>query len=409
MDKEGLSYYEQEFNMLKDAHFQTSQKIISFFQFALLIFSAPIALLTSDQISRAVLGTVFIVIGIIEVLVIAYLSSLRTEALLYARQINRIRNVIYSDGVLGKDIADINKKKILFSQDKKPDYKDGNQFVFIVLVLGLFSAFYVAFGSYKLLTDIFGFSNMRCVIIASVIIGCLMLMISYIVHKYIAISAENGVAYYKQIIGVDIDGVLNKHEETFVYVLEQLTGKKYNTEDIRSLPVHVSTDISREEEHSVFETKEYWELQSLNNEVKECLNEEIHNTLGFKTYIFTWRSWNVCKNIKGEDLCFDLEDHTKQWLKTNGIVFNKVKFEKGNYDSPISLFNSRYKTRYYYAQKYKIRYFVEDNVRNAEKLSRICEYVFLIDHPYNQNDKLPYNVIRVSGWKDISEWLKQLN
>ena len=197
-----------------------SQKIISFFQFALLIFSAPIALLTSDQISRAVLGTVFIVIGIIEVLVIAYLSSLRTEALLYARQINRIRNVIYSDGVLGKDIADINKKKILFSQDKKPDYKDGNQFVFIVLVLGLFSAFYVAFGSYKLLTDIFGFSNMRCVIIASVIIGCLMLMISYIAHKYIAISAENGVAYYKQIIGVDIDGVLNKHEETFVYVLE---------------------------------------------------------------------------------------------------------------------------------------------------------------------------------------------
>ena len=106
MDKEGLSYYEQEFNMLKDAHFQTSQKIISFFQFALLIFSAPIALLTSDQISRAVLGTVFIVIGIIEVLVIAYLSSLRTEALLYARQINRIRNVIYSDGVLGKDIAE---------------------------------------------------------------------------------------------------------------------------------------------------------------------------------------------------------------------------------------------------------------------------------------------------------------
>ena len=409
MDKEELTYYEQEFNMLKDAHFQTSQKIISFFQFALLIFSAPIALLTSDQISRAVLGTVFIVIGIIEVLVIAYLSSLRAEALLYARQINRIRNVIYSDGVLGKEKADINKKKILFSQDKKPDYKDGNQFIFIVLVLSLFSAFYVTFGSYKLLTSIFGFSSVRCVVITSVIIGCLTLMVSYIVHKYIAISAENGVAYYKQIIGVDIDGVLNKHEETFVHVLGQLTGKKYGAEDIRSLPVHISTDISREEEHSVFETKEYWELQSLNNDVNEYLNEEIHNTLGFKTYIFTWRSWNVCKNIKGEKLSFDIEDHTKQWLKKNGVVFNKIKFEKGNYDSPISLFNSRYKTRYYYAQKYKIRYFVEDNARNAEKLSRICEYVFLIDHPYNQNAKLPYNVIRVSGWKDISEWIKQLN
>ncbi len=409
MDKDALTYYEQEFNMLKDAHFQTSQKIISFFQFALLIFSAPIALLTSDQISRAVLGTVFVVIGIIEVLVIAYLSSLRAEALLYARQINRIRSVLYSDGVLGKGIDEINRKKILFSQDKKPDYKDGNQFVFIVLVLSLFSAFYVAFGCYKLLTTILGFSNVHCVVITSIVVGCLMLIISCIAYKYIAISSENGVAYYKQIIGVDIDGVLNKHEETFVYVLEKLTGEKYSAEDIKSLPVHISTNISREDEHSVFETKDYWELQSLNDEVKEYLNEEIHNTIGFKTYIFTWRNWNVCKNIAGQELCFNIEKHTKQWLKTKGVVFNKIKFEKGNYDSPISLFNSKYKTRFFYAQKYKIRYFVEDNLRNAEKLSRICEYVFLIDHPYNQTDKLPYNVIRVCGWKDISEWIKKLN
>lgn len=44
-----LTYYSQEFNMLEDAHFQTSQKIISFFQYALLIFSAPIALLVAEK------------------------------------------------------------------------------------------------------------------------------------------------------------------------------------------------------------------------------------------------------------------------------------------------------------------------------------------------------------------------
>lgn len=106
-----ISYYEKEFDMLKDAHFQTSQKIISFFQFALLIFSAPIALLTSNQITRLVLGCVFVVIGLIEVLIIAYLTSLRVEALLYARQINRIRSVLYSNGVIGS-------KKKIFTTEK---------------------------------------------------------------------------------------------------------------------------------------------------------------------------------------------------------------------------------------------------------------------------------------------------
>ena len=114
MDKKDdfATYYSQEFNMLENAHFQTSQKIISFFQYALLTFSAPIALLVAEKMSQRVLGVTFVVIGFIEVLVIAYLSSLRSEALLYARQINRIRNVLYTKGILGETIEEINKQKI---------------------------------------------------------------------------------------------------------------------------------------------------------------------------------------------------------------------------------------------------------------------------------------------------------
>lgn len=409
MEKRFESYYEQEFNMLKDAHFQTSQKIISFFQYALLIFSAPLALLTSDQISRAVLGTVFVAIGVIEILVVAYLTSLRSEALMYARQINRIRSVLYSKKLLGDDPKEINNNKIMLSQDKKPDYKDKGQFIFIVLVLGAFASFYFSFGTYKLLTNHYGFDNIKRIVLISLVSGMAIFLISYFVYCYISISNENGTAYYKNIIGVDIDGVLNRHEETFVSILKQVTSKEICVSDIKSLPVHMSTNVSREDEHKVFETKEYWEQQELSNDAKECLIQEIKNKLGFKVFVFTWRDWKVKRDINGKKIRFNIQKHTKIWLKNKEISFNKIKFEKGNYDRPVSVFGSKYKTRYYYAKKFKIRYFVEDNLRNAEKLSHICDYVFLINHPYNESGSLPYNVIRVTKWEEIVEWIKQFN
>lgn len=229
------------------------------------------------------------------------------------------------------------------------------------------------------------------------------------VYIYVAIKGENGTTYYKQIIGVDIDGVLNTHEETFVTILNKTKGKTIQCKDITTLPVSESKIVSRDEEHTVLETKEYWEWQQLVAGAKEYLIEEIRNTLGYKPYILTWRNWDVKRNIKGDKVHFNIKKHTKKWLKQNGIVFKKIKFEKGNYDNPISPFSIKYKTRYYYAKKYKIRYFVEDSLRNAEKLSRVCEYVFLIDHPYNQANNLPYNVIRVSTWQDILEWIKKFN
>lgn len=177
-----ISYYLKEFDMLKDAHFQTSQKIISFFQYALLIFSAPIALLTSNQISKVVIGLVFIVIGIIEVFIIAYLSSLRVEALQYARQINRIRNVLYSNGIIGSNNEDIHNRKILFSKDKKPDYIDNNQFIFIVLALGVFSAFYFSFGIYKLMSYFGWLESIYGIYVIVILCGLLIMLGSYGVY-----------------------------------------------------------------------------------------------------------------------------------------------------------------------------------------------------------------------------------
>lgn len=76
---------------------QTSQKITSFFQYALLIFSAPLALLTLENINKALLGIIFLFIGVVGYFVMIYLNQLRAEYLLYARSINQIRKNMYND------------------------------------------------------------------------------------------------------------------------------------------------------------------------------------------------------------------------------------------------------------------------------------------------------------------------
>ncbi len=385
--------------MLKDAHFQTSQKIISFFQFALLIFSAPLALLTSDNISATLLGVIFSLIGLIELVVIAYLSSLRAEALLYARQINRIRSIVYTSGIVGRKKEEIHNNKILLSQDRKPEYFDTNQFLYIVIVLGMFSAFYVSFGVYKFLPHFLSCKNVLYLLISC---ACAVIMgaFSLLIYLTVCNKNENGSIYFKRRIGVDIDGVLNKHEETFVEICNQLNKTSLKVTDITSLPVHYTEKISLAQEQNVFKTKEYWERQIPEDNVEHYLIQEIKNKYGYKPYIFTLRDWNVCQNISGEKVSYNIKRETKKWLKKIGIKYKKIRFEKGNVDRPVSLFHLKYWTRFHF--------FVEDNTVNAEKLSHICEYVFLLNHNYNQDDSLPYNVIRVSNWKEIYEWIKKL-
>ena len=63
--------------------------------------------------------------------------------------------------------------------------------------------------------------------------------------------------HFKRIIGVDIDGVLNKHVEQFVNIYNKLycnqDGKaELKASSITTLPVSKSGIISREDEQEVF-------------------------------------------------------------------------------------------------------------------------------------------------------------
>lgn len=412
-------FYLKEYEILKDAHFQTSQKITTFFQYALIIFSAPLALLTSEYISSILLGTIFVLIGLAGYFVMIYLNQLRAESLLYARSINQIRKNFYTE--FQNEHGDINKTKqflVLFTQDKKPNYHDISQFLFVVIVLGLFNSFYFGLGIYILipLPGIYCEWAVNNALLITLLVAICWFAWHLISFKLMSNYNENGSAYFKRIIGVDIDGVLNKHVEQFVNIYNKLycnqDGKaELKASSITTLPVSKSGIISREDEQEVFKRCEYWDTMPENDECDIYLTEEIKNKLGYKVYIFTWRDWKELKNINGERIDdYSMEMQTEKWLKDKRIEFDKIFFEKGNYDKPVKDFESKYQTRFFLAAKYNIKYFVEDNIHNAEMLSHCCKYVFLFNHEYNKNEpiELPYNVIRVSSWREVFDRIKEL-
>ena len=397
-------FMEKEYEMLKDAHFQTSQKITSFFQYALLIFSAPIVLLTAENKPEEILlGTVFTVIGTVGLFVLFYLLQLRAEALLYARNINRIRSHIYTQS--GKKVSELDKIKVLMSQDKKPAYGDWSQFGGVVIIMALLDSLYFGYGISKFLKDDIQYMTLW------ILLSAILFFVVHIV-MYIGITCynENGSSYYKRRIGVDIDGVLNNHEKQFVEIYKKIYNENLNESDIKTLPVSKSGKISLENEHKIFTISNYWEDMPVKENAAYYLNHEICEKLGYQAYVFTWRPWKVICDQENKRCKYDIDDATKNWLSKNKITYKKLIFEKGNVDMPTKMFNYKYKNRYYLSRKYKISYFVEDDLNNAIKLSSVCQYVFLIDHLYNRNDNdcVPYNIIRVNNWQEIYEWIKKL-
>lgn len=399
-------YLLKEYDILKDAHFQTSQSITTFFQYAIIILSAPLVLLPIDKIALDVLSIGFIAIGLVGFCIMLYLSQLRYEALLYARNINKVRNKIYTEILKTSSQNEIHFFKVLLSQEKKPKYSNWWQFGFIVCALSILNSFYLGYGLYKIIQLPGNYSKFMIdhVTYISIITAFFFFFFHFIAHKIVSIRNENGSDYFKRIIGVDIDGVLNEHEQHFVALYNEMNVKPISIEDIKTLPIYQSGVITKLDEQKVFHKEEYWSDMPLREDVESNLIHEIKNKRGYKIYLFTWRDWELDNSSK------TVPQITKMWLKNKKIEYDKLKFEKGNYDRPITVFSSKYRTRYYYSNKFNVRYFVEDSVENAIRLSQICEYVFLIEHQYNVSvAQLPYNIIKVKDWGEVLEWIKKLD
>lgn len=447
-------YLLSEYSNIAQAHFKSIETISTFFRHYLLIMAIPISVIgivskfsTQGQQSSNILEIYKVPVSVVLLFiswaglgVFSYVTNLRLDTILYARVVNGIRKYFYDESNI-----DINLKlriRALTQSPQLPPYYEKSYFFPVVFVFSIVNSLYLTFGSYLLFKNYWRW-----------LIPLVFFISHWVIYWWYARHRE--IAYLKSnILGVDIDGVLNEHRKQFCSLLSEKTGKKIKPEDITVIPVHEhpTLAITRDEEREVFNDPLYWKEMPVVENAGNIL-EKISNTLKIKVYLFTWRAWpDAPNNLRGyvEKFLNKTENNlknfylkvilrilfkddrflrvfkekplkyiTKEWLKKHNFKYKKFVFEKGNdYSSDP---RGRFNNRFYVARKKKIKFFVEDDLEKAVKLSYICDIVFLLSHPYNEpqqalSDEInalrknfPSNIIRVKTWNEIYKKIRKLS
>jgi uncharacterized HAD superfamily protein len=439
-------YLLSEYSNIAQAHFKSIETISTFFRYYLLIMSIPISAIAvffqiapdKKEISSIVLqyklpiSIVLFCISLVGLGVFCYITNLRMDTILYAKTVNGIRKYFYDRSDI--DIGLKLQMRVLPQSPQLPPYCEKSYFLPVVFVFGIMNTLYLSIGCYMIIKSY------------PVLVGVttIFFLCHFPIYYWYAYHRET--AYFKSnILGIDIDGVLNKHRERFCSLLNKKTGKRVKPEDITVIPVHEhpTLGITREDERKVFNDPEYWVGMDVIEDAAESIRK-LQNMFRLKIYIFTYRPWpdNPNKTELIEDIkkflhdckCFSfnnfllkitiyipfvmkfsflfkeqpLKQMTKEWLERYGFKFDKFIFEKGNdYSSdPRGEFNNRF----YVSRMKKIRFFVEDDLEKAKKLSYICDIVFLFDQPYNrERTGIPTNIIPVNSWNEIYKKIRKFS
>lgn len=464
-------YLLSEYANIAQAHFRTIEAISSFFRYYLLIMSLPITLIAlfislssrTDEFLMLIsnlsplLSAILIVISLVGFGVLLHVISLRMDVILYARTINAIRKHFYDHAAM--DIDTKLRTRILPQTPFQPAYVEHLYFFPVVLSFALFNTFYLFWG-----LTLLGGTTLTDVTFQSIPgwawWGLGFLVVHYGVYRWYAWDREH--SYLKPYaVGVDIDGVLNRHREHFCKLLEENTGKKLDPQSITTIPLHdcPALGVSREDEKLVFNNPRYWSDM-------EPLNEAAHNldklrNMNLRVHMFSHRAWPNTFGISAADeskiqqqwrkraselieraysrksfsglwqkarlklniSAGPIEQLTKCWLRLNNLNWDKLTIERGNED--VADPQGHFRNRLYIARKKRFKFFVEDDLEKAVKLAYICDVVFLLDHPYNRNlpDKcegcgydcklderyVPDNVKRVKSWDDIYKCVRMLS
>lgn len=464
-------FLQHEYNNIAQAHFKTTEMISEYIKHYLTVISIPITIIVVifnldafkqmmnyqglPNIVIASIGVLFLLISLIGLMFYWYILNLRWDAILYARTVNGIRKYNY-DYNNSLPIEILSKYRVLPQSPIKPGYKEFNFFGPVVFTFLILNSFYSFIGG---LAYLFGTSNFSSsnYLFLSIYIA----LFSYF-HIFIYLKfAERRESHYlrSNIIGVDIDGVLNEHRIQFAEYLKKNRDIELDPKMIVSIPVRdiPGTNITKQDEISVFNDPEYWTTMPVAQDASDVLRS-LHNSMKIKVHIFTNRPWPLFLDKKGEKpneiinnwnkkskefwldvykgksifkklkakfwVLFNLfpyrirrvknflkrETHVERitiaWLEKNNFIYDHLMVEFGSEDvadPSVHVYN-----RFYAARTQQIRFFVEDDLVKAEKLSFICDTVFLIDHPYNQSDTLPSNIIRVHGWNELLKKVRKI-
>jgi len=452
---EGLfrDYLYKEYSYIAEAHFKTIETISTFFKHYLALMTIPIILITylfataSKNVQIIEMINTLKLPGAILLIVIAsagcavmlYIINLRLDALLYARTVNGIRKYFYD--LSGIDTNIKLRMRTLPQTTSQPAYYETYYFLPVIFAFALLNSVYILAGSF-ILTNQF----------APSFISSLIFFLMHIVF-YRAYALHREAGYLKSnIIGIDIDGVLNKHRDHFCKLIKEKTMKDISPKEITHIPVHELGKTTLEEDNAVFNDPRYWVEMPLEDDSSKNM-KKLRNIFKLKVFIFTYRGWPDVKQFSNEEKievlsnwrttlvdyekcvsttlsksAMGLNYHklrnrfrknkniinriTKLWLENNNIEYNRLIIEKGNENTtdPRGLFYNRFN----FSRKKRIKYFVEDDLEKAIKLAFLCDIVFLMDHPYNKFEAfsdmtIPPNIIRVKSWNDIYRNIRKLS
>jgi uncharacterized HAD superfamily protein len=395
---------------------------------------------------RPVLVATLFVISLVGFCVMLYIVNLRMDVILYARTVNAIRKHFYDQAPL-----DTNTKlhtRVLPQTREQPSYNEPHYFLPVILSFALFNTFYLILALILAGLSFHGNAEIGSWLdrvswwswlgftFLPVHLGSYKLYARYREHAYLRSFA----------LGVDIDGVLNKHRHQFTKLLEENVGIRLNPDNITTIPLHdcPALKVSRDDENQVFNEPRYWTEMPVRDDAAPNLTR-LRN-LNLKVHIFSQRAWPNTSGMKQPDRgkihkewsnqalalmrktygsrslhsvfnqiqlwigfsgdetakiawyrvdkrlsCWiqmkfgsrPIKQFTKCWLRLHDIEYDDLTIEQGNED--VADPQGHFHNRFYIARKKQIRFFVEDDLDKAIKLAYICDVVFLLDHPYNRN------------------------
>lgn len=431
------SFQKSEYEHIATAHFETIKQVSDYFRYYLLIAAAPsflLIFLSKDgvisikdimekhtQPYNNLTGTFFLILAVVAYFVCWYIISLRHDAILYARTVNGIRKYYYQEFNTFNHTKEISYR-LLPKKIYQPRYLEITLFMPVIITIALINSIY--FGLGLMLLFKLSAPNFYLIIFASVF------FIGHIfIYIYLSNYREN---YYMKShkIGIDIDGVLNKHRSQFSKILENVTGKILDPEKIDTIPVHENPalNVSSLDELRVFNTLEYWTTMPPIQEKFDEL-EKLKKIWGFKIFIFSKRGWPEFNKLPATELSGyeaqwkdkNIKSITKSWLESNGIKYDQLIIESGNTDiseTTFSIFKKVFwrpkvkrvitRNRFQISKRKNIRYFVDDDPNIINKLANICDYVFVMHQPYNSKSTFPQNVIRVRSWFEIFDHIRKI-
>jgi uncharacterized HAD superfamily protein len=459
-----------EYSSIAQAYFNTISTIATFFRNYLVIVGLPIPILgfILTQLSKPstpgqsnpfsippeltfLVPLTGVAIWALGFCLMIYVVNLRLDALLYARTVNGVRKYFYDKSPI--DYPKELKMRVLPRTPTQPRYYEWSYFLAVIGVFALLNTIYPVIGiSWSVVHHQGHILNEWYYTIA-------IPLVLFLVH----FAAYIGLVYYREtkylrkfIIGVDIDGVLNKHRDTFCTKLWELLHKTVWAEQIKKIPVHYQPQlgVSQADEWAVFNHPDYWKDLAPADDVAEMI-AKLRNVFGYKVYVFTHRGWPETKQFPaGQEQDYKtrwkqarcwwpgtvekaheyrsrwnrfklwcslllaflrtliwplgkgaIRALTIKWLHLHGIGYDKLVVEWGNVHTsgPGILTNNRFTQ----SERHEIRIFVEDDLFKAIKLASICEIVLLVDHPYNRDVELPRNVKRVHSWKEIHDYIRE--